>query len=63
MVVAPVDQCDVDGHVTEPPSRHEATEPGADDDDSVPRRRFGHGYRPGLECMIPPSANTVVAVM
>ena len=65
VVVAAVDQRDVHRHVGESPDGQEAAEAPADDDHLVPRGLLGHGhvYSPGLECMIPPSAKTVVAVM
>ena len=70
MVVAAVDQRDVDRLVAEEPGGEQAAEPATDDDDPVARRYFlasgssdaTTGYRPGLECMMPPSAKTVVAV-
>ena len=64
VVVATVDEGDVDGLAAEAPDREEAAEAAADDHHpwrgrSRPRARR---YRPGLECMMPPSAKTVVAV-
>ena len=61
-MVAAVDEGDVDGSVGEVADGEQAAEAAADDDDPVPRRLLGH-QSPGLECMMPPSAKTVVAVM
>jgi len=43
MVVATIDQRDVDGSVGEHPDRRQPTEAAADDDHPVPRRLLGHG--------------------
>ena len=63
-MVAAVDQRDVDGPVAEEPECEQAAEAAADDDDAMACRAGSsrHGYRPGLECMMPPSAKIVVAV-
>ncbi len=69
VVVAPVDQRHVDRHVPEQPRGEEAAEAPADDHHAMAlfASRCSliaatHGYRPGLECMMPPSAKIVVAV-
>ena len=61
-MVAPIDHSDVDRRVGEVPDRQQPAETRTDDDHPVPGRLLDHGYRPGLECMMPPSAKIVVAV-
>ncbi len=63
VVVASIDQRDVDGRMGEMPDRQQPTEAPADDrrPGAAPTRP-AIGYRPGLECMMPPSAKIVVAV-
>ena len=58
VVVAAVDQRDVDRLAAEEAGREEPAEAAADDDD----RGAPIGQSPGLECMMPPSAKIVVAV-
>ena len=65
MVVAAVDHRDVDGLAAEESECEQPAEAASDDDDCD---GAGVGassvidYSPGLECMMPPSAKTVVAV-
>src|SRR5262249_47726366 len=69
LVVVVAEERDADVRVAQLFERADAAETGAEDDDVWPTRHGPHlwfagaDYRPGLLCIMPPSAKTVVAVM